>query len=198
MNADLRSLSRRDRRESWEGGAERLLLHGYPQPLFAAMVVVPRPSRPQGGRPPARSHRARHSRRPIRQRAFQPIYGGLFSKVKKRLGNPRPGIIRPLPRSSPCLAQLPGRNKKEEAHMAHDHDNHGDGVSRRHALECMLWAGTGVLWTVAGGIPKSNLMGSPQAALGGFTFLQISDSHVAFNTPANPPAPRHLHPAIPN
>ena len=29
--------------------------------------------------------------------------------------------------------------------MAHDHDNHEDGVSRRHALECMLWAGTGVL-----------------------------------------------------
>jgi hypothetical protein len=52
-----------------------------------------------------------------------------------------------------------GRNKSEETHMAHDHDNHGDGISRRHTLECMLWAGTGVLWTVAGGIPKSSLMG---------------------------------------
>ena len=62
--------------------------------------------------------------------------------------------------------------------MAHDHDNHGDGVSRRHTLECMLWAGTGVLWTVVGGIPKSSLIGSAQAAEGGFTFLQISDSHV--------------------
>jgi hypothetical protein len=30
--------------------------------------------------------------------------------------------------------------------MSHDHDDEGgDGVSRRHALECMLWAGTGVL-----------------------------------------------------
>jgi hypothetical protein len=29
------------------------------------------------------------------------------------------------------------------------------GVSRRKVLECMTWAGTGVLWTVAGGIPRS-------------------------------------------
>ena len=27
-----------------------------------------------------------------------------------------------------------------------DHDHHGDGVSRRRVLECMTWAGTGVLW----------------------------------------------------
>src|SRR5467141_3398895 len=80
--------------------------------------------------------------------------------------------------------------------MAHDHDNHGDGVSRRHALECMLWAGTGVLWTVSGGIPKSSLMGSAQAAEGGFTFLQISDSHVGFNKAANPNALGTLQEAI--
>jgi 3',5'-cyclic AMP phosphodiesterase CpdA len=80
--------------------------------------------------------------------------------------------------------------------MAHDHDNHGDGVSRRHALECMLWAGTGVLWTVTGGIPKSSLMGSAQAAEGGFIFLQISDSHVGFNKAANPNALGTLQEAI--
>jgi 3',5'-cyclic AMP phosphodiesterase CpdA len=80
--------------------------------------------------------------------------------------------------------------------MAHDHDNHGDGVSRRHTLECMLWAGTGVLWTVTGGIPKSSLMGSAQAAEGGFTFLQISDSHVGFNKAANPNALGTLQEAI--
>jgi 3',5'-cyclic AMP phosphodiesterase CpdA len=80
--------------------------------------------------------------------------------------------------------------------MAHDHDNHGDGVSRRRALECMLWAGTGVLWTVTGGIPKSSLMGSAQAAQGGFTFLQISDSHVGFNKAANPNALGTLQEAI--
>ena len=80
--------------------------------------------------------------------------------------------------------------------MAHDHDNHGDGVSRRHALECMLWAGTGVLWTVTGGVPKSSLMGSAQAAEGGFTFLQISDSHVGFDKAANPNALGTLQEAI--
>lgn len=47
-----------------------------------------------------------------------------------------------------------------------------DGRSRRGALHCMVWAGTGVLW---------GLVGEAQAAnLSGFTFLQISDSHVGF------------------
>ena len=34
-------------------------------------------------------------------------------------------------------------------------DDDKTGVTRRHALECMIWAGTGLLWTVAGGVPKS-------------------------------------------
>jgi 3',5'-cyclic AMP phosphodiesterase CpdA len=63
-----------------------------------------------------------------------------------------------------------------------------DGVNRRGALECMLWAGTGVLWTVSGGVPKSSMLGISEAnaAASGFTFLQISDSHIGFNRPANP------------
>jgi len=83
--------------------------------------------------------------------------------------------------------------------MAHDHDNHDDGVSRRHALECMLWAGTGVLWTVSGGVPKSfNLLGVAEAAPAetSFTFLQISDSHVGFDKAANPNALGTLQEAI--
>ena len=36
-----------------------------------------------------------------------------------------------------------------------DHDHHDDGVSRRRVLECMTWAGTGVLWTITGGVPRS-------------------------------------------
>ena len=83
--------------------------------------------------------------------------------------------------------------------MAHDHDNHEDGVSRRHALECMLWAGTGVLWTVSGGVPKSfNLLGRAEAAPAAtsFTFLQISDSHVGFDKAANPNALGTLQEAI--
>ena len=80
--------------------------------------------------------------------------------------------------------------------MAHDHDNHEGDVSRRHALECMLWAGTGALWTVVGGIPRSSLIGSAQAAEGSFTFVQISDSHVGFDKAANPNALGTLQEAI--
>ena len=81
------------------------------------------------------------------------------------------------------------------------HDEHHD-IDRRGALECMVWAGTGVLWTLTGGVPKSmNLLGmsvaqAQTAAAGGLTFLQISDSHVGFDKPANPNALGTLEEAI--
>jgi 3',5'-cyclic AMP phosphodiesterase CpdA len=82
----------------------------------------------------------------------------------------------------------------------HDHDVHDQGVSRRHALECMVWAGTGVLWTITGGVPRSlQLLGATPAAAAptsGFSFLQISDSHVGFDKPANPNALSTLKEAI--
>jgi 3',5'-cyclic AMP phosphodiesterase CpdA len=79
---------------------------------------------------------------------------------------------------------------------AHDEDR-GDGLSRRKVLECMTWAGTGVLWTVAGGVPTSlGLMGEAMAETTGMTFLQISDSHVGFDKPANPNALGTLEEAI--
>jgi 3',5'-cyclic-AMP phosphodiesterase len=65
-----------------------------------------------------------------------------------------------------------------------------DGIDRRGALECMIWAGTGVLWTMVGGVPRSSsLLGVSAAnaqAADGFSFLQISDSHIGFKAPANP------------
>jgi 3',5'-cyclic AMP phosphodiesterase CpdA len=77
------------------------------------------------------------------------------------------------------------------------HDDSTDGVSRRKVLECMTWAGTGVLWTVAGGIPTSlGIMGEAAAQTTGMTFLQISDSHVGFDKPANPNALGTLEEAI--
>ncbi|WP_342361229.1 metallophosphoesterase family protein [Terrarubrum flagellatum] len=79
--------------------------------------------------------------------------------------------------------------------MSRDHD-HEDGHTRRHALECMIWAGTGVVWTVAGGVPQSRLLGEAKAAEGGFSFLQISDSHVGFDKAANPQALKTLEEAI--
>ena len=86
--------------------------------------------------------------------------------------------------------------------MSHNHDDNHDGVSRRGALECMLWAGTGVLWTLAGGVPVSRaFLNSAQAAEAaaqttGFSFLQISDSHIGFSKPANPNALATLNEAI--
>ncbi|WP_026608431.1 metallophosphoesterase family protein [Methylocapsa acidiphila] len=68
----------------------------------------------------------------------------------------------------------------------------GKKIDRRGALECMVWAGAGVLWTLDGGVPTSKLLpvgGAAQAAekaQKGFSFLQISDSHIGFNKPANP------------
>jgi 3',5'-cyclic-AMP phosphodiesterase len=62
-------------------------------------------------------------------------------------------------------------------------------VDRRGALECMTWAGTGVVWTFVGGVPHSSIMGVTAAkaqAARGFSFLQISDSHIGFKQPANP------------
>ena len=77
-----------------------------------------------------------------------------------------------------------------------DHDeNEISGAARmdrRGLLKCMSWAGTGVLWTLSGGVPRSiGLVGEALAAekqAGSFTFLQISDSHVGFDKPANPNA----------
>ena len=58
-----------------------------------------------------------------------------------------------------------------------------DGVSRRQFLECMTWAGTGVLWTMTGGVPRSlGIIGEAAAQEArGLTFLQISDSHIGFD-----------------
>jgi predicted phosphodiesterase len=63
-----------------------------------------------------------------------------------------------------------------------------DGVDRRGFLTCMAWAGTGLLWTLAGGVPTAKIFGSERHAVragSGFSFVQISDSHIGFNKPAN-------------
>jgi 3',5'-cyclic-AMP phosphodiesterase len=75
-------------------------------------------------------------------------------------------------------------------------DENSTGVDRRQTLKCMLWAGTGVVWTVAGGVPASRLIGPAKAAEGSFSFVQISDSHIGFAKPANPDARATLGAAI--
>jgi Icc protein len=62
----------------------------------------------------------------------------------------------------------------------------------------MAWAGTGVIWTIEGGVPVSRLLGQSQAVHhpGGVSFAQISDSHIGFNRPANPDVTATLQAAI--
>src|SRR5438128_11374833 len=83
-----------------------------------------------------------------------------------------------------------------------DHDGKelspGGNIDRRGLLKCMSWAGTGLLWTVSGGVPRSlGLVDQAMAAEApGLTFMQISDSHMGFDKPANPNAKGTLEEAI--
>jgi Icc protein len=60
-------------------------------------------------------------------------------------------------------------------------------VDRRGFLKCMQWAGAAVVWSFSGGVPSSHLLGAgkDKAKAADFTFVQISDSHIGFNNPAN-------------
>jgi len=60
-----------------------------------------------------------------------------------------------------------------------------DNPDRRGFLKCMTWAGSAMVWTVAGGIPRSHLIGQAEAAPTGLTFAQVSDSHLGFDRPVN-------------
>ncbi len=81
---------------------------------------------------------------------------------------------------------------------AHLEDGIGD-PARRGLLKCMVWAGSGVLWTVSGGVPRSRLIGSADAATpadGGLSFMQISDSHIGFKHAPNTDVTGTLREAI--
>ncbi len=80
-------------------------------------------------------------------------------------------------------------SEKSKDEILHDHNN--DGIDRRGFLKCMAWAGTGALCVMQGGVLKSYALsrlpnlGSAASAAGELTFVQISDSHMGFNKPAN-------------
>jgi 3',5'-cyclic-AMP phosphodiesterase len=69
-------------------------------------------------------------------------------------------------------------------------DHNRDGINRRGFLKCMAWAGTGAVCVLQAGVLKSyglnDLSGIRKAGKGDFSFVQISDSHMGFNKPANP------------
>ena len=66
-------------------------------------------------------------------------------------------------------------------------DHEGDGVDRRGFLKCMAWAGTGLVWSVSGGVLSSRVFGQgpDRSGAGSFSFVQISDSHIGFAKEAN-------------
>ena len=77
------------------------------------------------------------------------------------------------------------------------HHRSNDGIDRRGFLECMAWAGTGVIWTAGAGVLSSRVFGqSAKAANGELQFVQISDSHLGFNKPANTDVNATLQAAI--
>jgi hypothetical protein len=44
------------------------------------------------------------------------------------------------------------------------------GIDRRDSLKCMIWAGTGVIWTLSGGVPKSSQL----LGIGGMSGVRVS------------------------
>jgi 3',5'-cyclic-AMP phosphodiesterase len=80
----------------------------------------------------------------------------------------------------------------------------GDGIDRRNFLGCMAWAGTGLLWSMVGGVPTSKLLaqtmkggsGAGAGKVEDFSFVQISDCHIGFNKGANPDVTGTLKKAI--
>ena len=66
-------------------------------------------------------------------------------------------------------------------------DREDDGVDRRGFLKCMAWAGTGLVWSVGGGILSSRALGQGRGGSSGasFSFVQISDSHIGFSKEPN-------------
>ena len=69
------------------------------------------------------------------------------------------------------------------------HNDNNDGIDRRGFLKCMAWTGTGVLWSVSGGLLTSRVLGQTTggatlpAQVGELHFVQISDSHIGFSKP---------------
>jgi Icc protein len=80
-------------------------------------------------------------------------------------------------------------------------NDHND-LDRRHFLKCMAWVGTGAVWTLSSGVLKGSPLGQLSSASmmshGGsaLRFVQISDSHIGFDKPANTDVTATLRAAI--
>src|SRR6185437_7970227 len=77
------------------------------------------------------------------------------------------------------------------------HDRQNDGIDRRGFLECMAWAGTGVVLSIGSGLASSRAFCQrASAGAGVVSFVQISDRPMGFNTTANPDVTATLRAAV--
>ena len=58
-------------------------------------------------------------------------------------------------------------------------------MERRRFMQCLAWAGTGLVWAARGGVLSATTLDTAAAAGADFTFGQISDTHVGFGGEAN-------------
>jgi 3',5'-cyclic AMP phosphodiesterase CpdA len=72
-----------------------------------------------------------------------------------------------------------------------------DQIERRSFLKCMAWAGTGLVWAMNGGLLSSHeLLAGPKHKTAGFSFVQISDSHIGFNKDPNHDVTKTMQEAV--
>jgi 3',5'-cyclic AMP phosphodiesterase CpdA len=70
-------------------------------------------------------------------------------------------------------------------------------MKRRSFLKCMAWGGTGLVWAMNGGVlSASELLAGSKRKPAGFSFVQISDSHIGFNRDPNHDVSKTLKEAV--
>src|ERR1700729_382365 len=102
---------------------------------------------------------------------------------------PNPKIIsRPVLFSADKNFCVTNKSPGAPVSFADTQQGSGDMDTRSDFMKCLAWAGTGIVWSVAGGVPRSLGLGGAALAApaGGFTFVQISDTHMGFKAEANP------------
>lgn len=61
-------------------------------------------------------------------------------------------------KENPTAMEVPGDTQRGESAID------ADGLDRRNFLSCMAWVGTGLLWTINGGVPHSSRLQSTAAS----------------------------------
>src|SRR5262245_47887357 len=133
-------------------------------------------------------------RQPLAARGVD-VSGGLVRRGNARGGN------RAFRRTAGLGRQLLAPMR--EARVARTDDE--KDLDRRHFLKCMAWVGTGAVWTLSSGILRGSALGQAAHGMhemmshGGdspLRFVQISDSHIGFDKPANTDVTATLRAAI--